>query len=361
MSFYTMEVQEKEEQVRRVKSIVFETDGQEEDKRLDDEGWSCAWRQELPVSVLTAFMLLLLVEFAVGVEGVGRRGKSSTMLDEESPRPLDLWESVFLSTLVGSGYGLAVGTGAVVVIWIAEALSASSGLVAVVWQVPLLGLLTGAGAGALNGLDMLSECVGQETLCEAARGGLKGIWVGVKVAVVGGATIGAAMCVVSAVAMRNLVRGGHLRLVPLVTVSAAAGAFTVVLSWAPETMTIGCFLGALLGSTQDPAVLKTLGLLAVGGCAGVKGLRSPCVSPSVGSWWPQMLNRALVGAGGAVFLAAVLGFPLRPFPVLVRISVGAVMAFSLWWMVDGLCHSAATVMFGVLSISAQYEHGESGG
>nr|XP_023672293.1 uncharacterized protein LOC111846400 isoform X2 [Paramormyrops kingsleyae] len=172
MSFYTMEVLEKEKQTRRVESILFETDGQEEDKMLDDEGWSCAWRQGLPVSVLTTFMLLLLVDFAVGVEGMGRRGKSSSMLAEESPRPSDLWEcteSIFFSTLAGSGYGLAVGAGAVVAIWIAEALSASSGLVAVVWQVPLLGLFTGAGAGALDGLDMLSECIGQETLCEAAR------------------------------------------------------------------------------------------------------------------------------------------------------------------------------------------------
>lgn len=359
-----MEVQETEKQTRRVESILFETDGQEEDKRLDDEGWSCAWRQGLPMSVLTAFMSLLLVELAVEVEGMGRCSKSSSMFAEESPRPSDMWErteSVFLSTLAGSGYGLAVGAGAVVAIWIAEALSASSGLVAVVWQVPLLGLLTGAGAGALVGLDMLSECVGEETLCEAARGGLKGIWVGVKVAVVGGATIVGAMCVVSAMAMRNLVRGGDLRLAPLVAVSAAAGTFTVVLTWAPETMAIGCFLGALLGSTQDLAVLKTLGLLAVGGCVGVKGLRSPCVYPRVRSWWLQMLNRGLVGAAGAVFLAAILGFPFRPFPVLVRISVGAAMAFSVWWMADGLCYSAATVMFEVLSISAHYEHGETGG
>ncbi|XP_018595034.1 uncharacterized protein LOC108926670 [Scleropages formosus] len=314
----------------------------------------------IPPGAILVLLGMWTLGGSVAGENAAERPQVSGTLINQSPRPLDSWrcvEPLLCATVAGSVYGLLAGAVAVVTVWLAQVTSESVGLVATVQRVPLMGLLIGAVLGAVEGVGKIAELLGPGIFWEVVEGAMKGATTGARVAGVGGVTIGGAMCAVAVVPVRNMVRGGDLRVAPLATVSAAMGAARVALSLAPEAVAMGTFMGAVLGSARDLIVLKTLGTVFVGGYFGVKGQKIICEDWATEVWGVAALPGWLVGAGGAVFLITLLGSPLGIFPMLVSVIVGIAMAFLVWRVGELLCQSVAKVLeelFGAISTSAHY-------
>ncbi|KAL4659339.1 hypothetical protein GN956_G2603 [Arapaima gigas] len=276
--------------LRRLGWISLRQDGKE-DERGGESGKTFGLEPRRPSGVIPAAPILVLLGVwtlggSVVAENTGKHLEMTGTPISQSSRPLDSWRCVELilhAAVIGSIYGLLMGAVTVAIVWLAQVASSSTGLVATVQRVPLMGLLIGAVLGALEGTGGIAELLGPGLFWGAVEGAVKGASTGVTVAGVGGVAINGAMCAVAVVPVRNMVRGGDLRVAPLVTVSAAMGAVRVALSLAPEAVAMGTFVGAVLGSTWDFIILKALGAMACarGGCYGVSGLEGGGVPMSV--------------------------------------------------------------------------------
>ncbi|KAJ8387604.1 hypothetical protein AAFF_G00153000 [Aldrovandia affinis] len=334
-----------------------EKDYEERKRREKEEEWSTF----MPISVTLALLGAFMLGMRAALEHTeGSQGESNTP-KHQNPGPWGCVVFVLNTTAKGGSSGLFIGVAAMTVVWIAETLSASKGLVATVTPIPPMGLLIGAGAGAMEGVGRVPELLEPGVFWEAVSGGMRGAEMGARVAVIGGVVIGGAMCALAAMAVKNLIMGAELRVAPLMTVSVAVGASRMVLSLAPESMAIGAFVGSVLGAARDLRVLGALGMVGVGGCLGMRCLGCAPANMSKGARLITRLLGGLTGAGGAVILIIFLGFPLRLLSALVSAPVGAAIAILVWRVGELVCQSVAEVvekLFGAISINTHYSRDE---
>ncbi|XP_036793957.1 uncharacterized protein LOC118937707 [Oncorhynchus mykiss] len=298
-------------------------------------------------------------------------------IEEESPgeaeslppaRPLDYHlcvELVLRTTARGGAIGLLRGLAAFSVVWIAEVLSGSNGLVASVLRAPFLGLLIGLGVGAADGVGRVEELLEPGVWWKVVGNGVSGTGVGARVAAVSGVVIAGLMSIMTVRAVKNVAKSGEIRMAQFITVSVAVGAARMVLCLAPGCMATGALVVSILGTRRDLHNLGALVVLGLGWCAGQRwlggggGVSVFLVWDKLGQLSPRHLIGRLVGLTVAVVGSMCLGFSLQMYSALVSVLLGASIAFLSWRGGEAVCKVFAEVVERLfVAISINTYHGQ---
>lgn len=303
---------------------------------------------------------------ALGLEDFEEEGSPGEAESLPPTRQLDYHlfvELVLRATARGAAVGLLRGVAAVSLVWIAEVLSGSNGLVTSVLRAPFLGLLIGLGLGAADGVAQAEELQEPGVWWEVVGNGMSGAGVGARVAAVSGVVIAGLMSIMTVRAVKNVAKSGEIRMAQFITVSVAVGAARMVLCLAPGCMATGALVVSILGTGRDLHNLGALVVLGLGWCAGQRWL---CGGVSVFLMWdklgklsPRYLIGRLVGLTVAVVGSMCLGFSLQMYSALVSVLLGASIAFLSWRGGEAVCQVFAEVVERLfVAISINTYHGQ---
>ncbi|KAJ7992099.1 hypothetical protein DPEC_G00275040 [Dallia pectoralis] len=330
-------------------------------------GWSIMGGQRLFADVMQVVVGLGVLSLSLGALGLGDMGERSPGETPTDAGQLNFHQGAELVLRASSTGGIAWllrGVALVSVVWMAEVLSGSKGLVTSVLRTPCLGLLIGLGLGAADGLRRTVEVLGPGAWLRVLGNGIGGAGVGASVAAESAVAIGGLLSLVAIRAAKNVAIGGEIRPAPLVVVLVVAGAARTALSLAPGCMAAGALAGSVLGTGRDGHALTALLVLGSGWWAGWRWLGGGgALELTTGAEAGRLSARRVVGGvtglSLSVFGALCLGLPLQIYPVLVSVLLGTPIALLSLTGGEAVCRTLAESVDRLfVAISINTYHGQ---